>query len=144
MGHALKEIWRVLVPEGHLIDLRPLVGNSLIEVVSKGQVHYIGLVDETGDRPDTIAANAAVNQVVREGWFTRERKEVFKFAIYWDNIAEMKAYAKEKWTYSRLPEEVMAEAQQLMANSEAGVKIRVRYDMLIARYQKHFPTKKRF
>ena len=136
MGHALQEMWRVLKSEGHLIDLRPLVGDSFIEVVNKEGVHFVGLVDETRDQPDTLAANAALAQAVRDGWFAPERKENFRFATYWDSVADLHAHATERWTYSRLPEVVMAAAERLMVESEAGVKIRIRYDMLMARYRK--------
>ena len=38
MGHALKEIWRVLTPGGSLIDLRPLAARSPVQVVT-GEQH---------------------------------------------------------------------------------------------------------
>ena len=45
MVHALKEIWRVLVLDGIMIDLRPFADNWPLAVVDGGQVYDVGLLD---------------------------------------------------------------------------------------------------
>ena len=41
MVHALREAWRVLVPGGCLIDLRPLAKDPPLEVIVDDQVEYL-------------------------------------------------------------------------------------------------------
>jgi hypothetical protein len=38
MVHALRESWRVLVPGGSLIDLRPLSASSPVQVVTGNKI----------------------------------------------------------------------------------------------------------
>ena len=45
MVRALKEIWRVLTVEGSVIDLRPLAGQSRVEVVDAEQLFFRRLHD---------------------------------------------------------------------------------------------------
>ena len=137
MVHALKEIWRVLAPGGYLIDLRPHSGKSPVEVVGAGWAVLAGLVDESLDSPDEIAANESMTYVIHKGWFVHDREESFKFALYWDTPDEMKAYTEEKWTHSYVPAEVLTEVRRLMANNDKEASVRIRQNMIISRYRKH-------
>lgn len=136
MGHALQEIWRVLIPGQSLIDLRPVAGQSRVEVVTDNQVQFAGLVDESADRQDYLAADSAMSQVVEAGRFSQVRKTLFDYAIYWDTLGEMMAYAKERWTKSYVPEAVLAKTQQFIATNRSPVRLRIRRKLMIARYQK--------
>jgi hypothetical protein len=136
MVHALKEIWRVLIPGQSLIDLRPLGGQSRVEVMAGSQLQFAGLVDESADQQDDLAADNAIAQAVVEGWFSQVRKTFFEYATYWDTPNEMKAYAEARWTKSHLPEPVLARTRQLIATSTPPVKLRIRRKMMIARYRK--------
>ena len=136
MVHALKEIWRVLIPGQSLIDLRPLAGHSRVEVMAGNQLQFAGLVDESDDKQDDLAADNAIAFVVDEGWFSQIRKTSFDYATYWDTPDEMKAYAEARWTKSYLPEAVLARTRQLIATSTPPVRLRIRRKMMIARYRK--------
>ena len=57
MIHALKEVWRVLVPRGWLLDVRPFSAKATLEVVAGTQVWLAGRVDESAGLPDNPAAN---------------------------------------------------------------------------------------
>jgi hypothetical protein len=63
MVHALNEIWRVLVPGGLLIDLRPVLDRWPIEVSSSGGNHEAGQVT---DLPEPLADDEAANQAMTE------------------------------------------------------------------------------
>jgi hypothetical protein len=112
MVHALAECRRVLRTAGLLIDLRPFAGNWPLEVVAPSAsptrstpgAWAVGRVDDSQERPDDQAANAAIAHAVRAGWFRAERTTTFEYAWYWDTLAELEAYIAERWaTVLRLP-----------------------------------------
>ena len=137
MVHALKEVWRVLVPRGSLIDLRPLAFNPPIEVIADGKVLGSGVVVDGSLRvPDDVASEAALQKVIDDGCFVCERTMSFECALYWDTIEEMRADAKN-WQRWRLPaDSALAEVHQLMARTTGEARVRVRRPMVIARYRR--------
>src|SRR5258705_11392001 len=95
MVHALHEIWRVLVTNGRLIDLRPRATNWPLEMVADGQASLAGKVDNAPFVPDDNAAESAIQRTVREGLFSREHYVSFDCASYWDTLEGMCAYYAE-------------------------------------------------
>ncbi len=136
MVHALKEIWRALAPRGILIDLRPLSDQWPIEILDGDQAALAGHIDDSQDGVADTDANNALLRVEGSGLFTREREGTFTFHWYWDTLDEMLAYVKERWTNTRIPEEVMAEAKRLLTGAGADPKIRIRGKMIISRWRK--------
>jgi hypothetical protein len=137
MVHALKEIWRVLGPAGNLLDVRPLAGKSVVEVLGVGQATAAGRLDENPDSfEDDRAANDAMAHIGREGLFALERIGAFDFAWYWDTPAEMQAYIAEKWTQTHLPEDVLEEAHRLMASAGEGTRVRARSRITLSRWRR--------
>lgn len=137
MVHALKEVWRALVPDGVLIDLRPYTANPPLEIVAGGQARLAGHFDNSADLADDLAADKAIEHLVREGWFIRERKGAFDFAWYGDTPDEMKAYADDRWgDKMRLSKAALSKARRLFAHSGEGARVRLRTRIIIARYQK--------
>jgi hypothetical protein len=145
MVHALAECRRVLRVGGLLIDLRPFPGNWPLEVVGGAgdrggtgpEVRRAGPMDDTPVRPDDEAANAALAQAVRAGWFQRERATTFAYAWYWDTLAELEAYIAERWnTVMRLPRGTQAAARQLLEAGGPAARLRLRRGMLIGRYRR--------
>jgi len=137
MVHALREVWRVLAPDGVLIDLRPFFCSWSVEVVTEKQVLFAGRLDDSGRQYKDLLSNAALAQVQREGWFALEQEASFDYFFYWDTPDEMKAYIHEDWeprTY--LPEEVWAEAQRLVASAGSNTRVRVRENIIISRWRK--------
>lgn len=139
MVHALREIWRVLARRSLLLDLRPLSGAWPVEVVSAGGVTVTGHVDESADVADDRAAEAALVTVERQGLFARERSGAFDFSWYWDSLGEAQAYIAEKWTEARVPEEVLAETQRLMASAGEGARVRATARIVISRWRRLEP-----
>lgn len=142
MVRALKEIWRVLTVEGGVIDLRPLAGQSRVEVVDGEQLFFAGLVDESGDVADDIAADNALAQIVNEGQFIQMRQIFFDYAMYWNTPHEMKRYAQERWQKSYLPDIVLTKVQGFLAHSSTAAKVRIRRKMMITKYQKRIQYEK--
>src|SRR5258707_450223 len=98
MVHALEEIQRVLVPNGILIDLRPLADNWRVEVVSLREVKRTGRVEDLPEQTNgDLAANEAMKEVEKRGWFKREQDELFPFIYSWDTPSEMEEFVKEDW-----------------------------------------------
>lgn len=136
MVHALRQIWRVLRPGSSLVDLRPLAANSPVEIVTEQQTRLAGRIDDSRDRLDDQAADEALAQILREGWFGREREATFSYVSYWDTPAEMRGYIEEKRSSLILPEAVLAEAERLLASSGPNARLRIPFKMVITRYRK--------
>ena len=76
MVHALDEIRRVLVQDGVLIDLRPLGDKWRVEVFSARETRQTGtMTDLPAGLEDDNAANQAMSEGERRGWFLREKEE---------------------------------------------------------------------
>ena len=138
MVHALREIHRVLAPNGILIDLRPLDERWPVEVTSARETHQIGrLLDYEFAITSDESANRAVEQVAAEGGFVREAGEFFPFFYYWDTPNEMQAYIEREWEdYNGLEEETMQAARSAWAVADADSRLRIRVKMLITRWRK--------
>ncbi len=135
MVHALREIWRVLMPGGLLLDLRPFSASWPVEVVAGEQVMRAGALDDSLALTEDMAANRAMEQVVDEGWYACERTGSFTCDWYWDTLDELKAHVEERWSPIVLPDSVYAQGQRFAARVE-GVSARVRVHMVIGRYRK--------
>ena len=136
--HALNEIRRILVPNGILIDLRPIQGYRIVEVVSGDEVQEIGHIQ---DFPVCLAEYAASNQAIQESksrsWFVKEAGDEFFLFYYWDTPSEMKEYIDTEWEHSRkLEDHVYQTAQSIWAVSDADARLRAKMNMLIHRWRK--------
>jgi hypothetical protein len=133
MVHALKEIWRVLVPGGLLLDLRPLCTSWPVEVVTGERVMRAGALDDSLALSDDLAANRAIAHVVSERWFTREREGSFTYDWYWDTLEELKEHVEELWYPIVVPDSVYAQGERLIRGGRVA---RVRVQMMVASYRK--------
>jgi hypothetical protein len=140
MVHALREIWRVLIPGGHLIDLRPRATNWPLEVVADGQVMLAGKVDNAPFVPDDSAAESAIQRTVREGLFSPENQVSFDCASYWDTLEGMLAYQAESDNPSlTVPDDVLVKAHEFSATAHQHSKVRIRLSMDLVKYRKPGP-----
>jgi hypothetical protein len=135
MVHALQEIWRVLLPNGHLIDLRPRATNWPLEVVADGQVLFAGNVDNAPFVPDDRAAEQAIQRTVRGGLYSLEQKALFDCATYWDTLDDMVNHYIDGDTLI-IPDPVLARARQLTSIPRQDKKVRLRLSMGLSRYRK--------
>ena len=135
MVHALKEIWRVLILSGYLIDLRPYTHQRPIELVTPNEVFPIGFIDSSAGIPDDVAANSAIEHAVTTGLFAREQSTTFEYCTYWDSVDELRAYIHRSKKSTILPE-TLAKAETLASYSQSNAQLRSRRDIIITRYQK--------
>src|SRR5512142_2022907 len=137
MVDALEEIRRVLVPEGILLDIRPLNDHWRVEVVSARGFEETGRVD---DLPDQINADAASNQTMRDverrGWFQREQEEFFPYFYSWDTPSEMEEFVADEWAdFIGVAEETKRATRSAWAIGDADSRVRVRVKILITRWR---------
>ena len=137
MVHALSEIRRVLVDEGRMIDLRPILDRWSIEVVSAREVQRTGqVIDLPLGLADDEAANRSMAQAEQEGWFTRQAESLFPFVYSWDTPSEMEEWIEAEWEdFIRLDEETKQATRSAWAASDADARVQVTVKMLITRWK---------
>ena len=137
MVHALEESWRVLRPNGELIDLRPISSNPSVEIVSDGVSESAGLLDDSRGRANDLAADGALDQVVERGLFEQNGVKQFRFSLYWNSTDVMQAYVEERWSNSaEIPSAVLRQAEQLAKMAIDPVRARIQRKMHLATYGK--------
>ena len=136
--HALAEIRRVLVPDGILIDLRPLADNWRVEVVSLREIKRTGRVEDLPEQTNgDIASNEAMKEVEKRGWFKREQDELFPFFYSWDTPSEMESFVDDDWSdFVGMEEDTRRATRSAWAVADADSRVRVRVEIWIARWRK--------
>ena len=138
MVHALREIHRVLVRDGILIDLRPISDHWSIEVFSARETRETGRVT---DLPlgvaDDEAANDAIKNAEANGWFLHEDETFFPLHYVWDTASDMEKWIDEEWeNFIGLEEDARRATRSAWALGDADSRVRVQVKMLIARLKK--------
>jgi hypothetical protein len=138
MVHALEEIRRVLASSGLLIDLRPLLERWPVEVTWGNEFRPVGrLVDLPEGLSDDQAANQAMEEAARRGWFTFEQGKRFSLFYSWDTASEMEQFLREEWDgFVQLDDEVNRAAKSAWAVANADARVRVRASMIVNRWRK--------
>jgi hypothetical protein len=138
MVHALREIRRVLVPDGILIDMRPLADCWPVEVVSLREVKRTGRVLDLPAQTDgDLAANQAMQEVERRGWFRPEEQQLFPFVYAWDRPSEMEEFVNDEWQdFIALDDETKRATRAAWAVADADSRVRIRINVWIARWRK--------
>lgn len=138
MVHALEQIKRTLVSGGLLIDLRPLLGCWPVEIVWGNEYRQVGrLTDLPAGLADDEAAERAMHEAARRGWFALEQGERFSLFYSWDTASDMEQFLHEEWdSFVQLDEEVSRAAKSAWAVANADARVRVRANMLINRWRK--------
>ena len=137
MVHALEELWRVLTPDGRLIDLRPRPANWPLEIVANGRFTRVGNTDNEPFLEDDSAAEAAIQGVALAGRFALEEKTSFDCLTYWDTLDDMLTYYRESPRRPPMfvPDDVLAKAQSVEAAADE-TQVCIRYTLGLAIYQK--------
>ncbi len=136
--HALKEAWRVLVPYGIMVDLRPLAVDVPLEVVNNSSCESAGMVDMTLDWEFDVAPDKAIDQVLSDGIFSQAVYETFDYAYYWRTFKGMAVDLEENWKGDVLvPEDVLKKAQMLYRASHSKSRLRLPMKMKLGIYSKN-------
>ena len=136
MVHALKEAWRVLVPHGIMIDVRPLCVDVPLEIAFKGGSESAGIVDLSPDIARDIAADQAIDSVIVERIYEEAMVEYFDFAYYWKTFKDMEEDLEANWKDEIvIPEEVWRRAHKLFKKQRPQTRIRVGVRMKLGIYE---------
>ena len=137
MVHALGEIHRVLVPDGILIDLRPVSDRWIIEVFSARETRVTGHVTDLPlGLEDDASANQAMKNAESSGWFKREGETFFPISYVWDTAKEMEKWIDAEWdNFIGLDEEARRATRSVWALGDADSRVRVTVKMLITRWK---------
>ncbi len=137
MVHALEESWRVLRPNGVLIDLRTFSSYPPVEIVSGTESQSAGHIDDTMWLADDLATDEALDQVIERGLFEHHKADQFSFSLYWNSVDDMQAYAEDKCCQDeQIPRHVLRQAKRLADIAGDVAKIRIRQPMILATYGK--------
>ncbi len=137
MVHALKEAWRVLVPHGIMIDLRPVCIDVPLEIVHTGGIDSAGVLDFSSDIQRDIDSAKALDLVLIEGIYQETRLEFFDFAYYWNTLKGMREDLDEYWIDEIvIPEAVWSQAKLFIKQRRPKAKIRIAVRMKLGLYTK--------
>ncbi len=137
MVHALHEAWRVLLPQGILVDLRPLCADAPLEIVFTGGCALAGQVDMSPGIAQEVAADQAIQSVAGEGIFSKLQLEFFDFAYYWDNVVDMLADMDEYWKGDViLTASAIRKAHALFKKYQPQARVRLRVPMKLEKFEK--------
>lgn len=137
MVHALSEIRRVLLPDGILIDLRPVLDHWPIEVASARDVRGTGRIqDLPSGIADDEAANRSSAQAEQDGWFIRQAEDFFPFVYSWDTPSEMEEWIEEEWEdFIRLDDATKQATRSAWASADADARVQIKVKMLITSWR---------
>lgn len=139
MVDALGESWRVLVPNGIIVDLRPITAPVSIEAESATRRSELTEVESYGAAEDDAAADAAVQHALSHGWLTTEQTRYFDFEVYCDSVADLKAYAEtgRRMREAKIPyQELEAKRNELSAASGQAAQLRCHRPTMLKVYRR--------
>ena len=113
MVHALEQIYDLLKPEGHLIDIHPT--GELVKFIRplNGQEHFMGNLQETDNYIEYRQADEALETAVSKGLFQVLETKEFNFHTYADSFENLKAFLEESWSDAVIPDDIITEAHKL-------------------------------
>jgi hypothetical protein len=138
MVHALEQAWRVLVPNGIMIDVRPLSVDVPLEVVYPNGSEPAGMVDLSPDLKYDIASDQAIDEVVNKGIFHQSELETFDYANYWKTYHGMVVDFDERWQDEIIvSKEVLKRARELYIQKRPSSRLRLPMRMKMGTYIKN-------
>lgn len=137
MVHALAEIRRVLVPDGFMIDIRPLLDRWQVEVSSMRETVQTGRVQDFPiGLADDEAANRAVAHASENRWFSGGQQNFFSYCYSWDTPGEMEEWIDAEWEgFVALDEETKRATRSAWALGDADAQVRLQVKISIARWK---------
>ncbi|MGD2159423.1 MAG: hypothetical protein PVG32_21280 [Anaerolineales bacterium] len=123
MVHALQQTYKILQPNGLLINVHDLPIPQVIEVHSPESVHKVGWLMDSEDFDNERAATNALTQVVADGYFDLEDERELMINIYMDDLSELWEWLAEWWETAILPERIVQRIEELI--HEVGPSVRI-------------------
>jgi hypothetical protein len=139
MVHALRDAWRVLGPDGTLVDLRPLSASFPIDAIIGSDAIRIGEADSATGAEDDRAADRSIQAQAQEGWLVPRYHAHIDIYFYWDTTAAMADYMRTGRTLKQVTPsyaEVDAALQAVSARTGAAARLRSTRRMTLASYTK--------
>jgi hypothetical protein len=137
MVYALKEAWRVLAPRGVMVDLLPLSLDAPLDILFKEEKEFVGVADTSPDLDTEIAADRAIEKVVKEGYFRELSVDRFEVAYCWDTVRGMMADIRDRWKDDVIIEEsIVRRAHELFRKHRGHKKVRFLIQMRLTKYEK--------
>jgi len=126
------------VPNGILIDIRPLADNWRVEVASLRDVKRTGHVTDLPEQTNGDLASAdAMRAAEASSWFKREQDELFPFSYSWDTPSEMEEFVNDDWSdFVALDEDTKRVTRAAWAVADGDSRVRIRMNVWIARWRK--------
>jgi hypothetical protein len=108
-------------------------------VISDRTRYPIGwLKDLPSELADAEAANTAIKEAARQGWFVCESKQGFRFSYYCDTPEEMRQLIRDEWSdFVELEEDSFSTTQKVWADAGPARRVRMQVKMHLARWRKH-------
>lgn len=135
MGHTLQEVHRVLKSNGTLIDMRPHIGNRPVTVVLSYATLLAGKIDSSRTEDDKRAATQAMQQALNDGLYKLEHDAIFEITTELDSVDDLRDYG-DSLNKSILPEQVIEQVENLIADEKDDFSIQIRRPISIANYRK--------
>ncbi len=141
MVHALDEIHRLLRSDGTLVDIRPYVEPSIVEVISGDQTLFAEPKREH-DHEGVVASDRAMDEILARKAFSVERAQEFEFFSYGSSAAEIREFWDRYNDFDPEPKEndqlafedkVYARAEQVRKESGEDAEISVHERVRMAR-----------
>lgn len=128
MVDALNEAARVLAPGGALLDVRPISGKYMVDVVTASAATPVASIEAYGATQDDLAADAALRQALEEPWLRLRDTIHFGFEFYWNTVTEMEASVRES---RRMKDAHLNYAEIAARQRELGGRIRCTRTMVL-------------
>jgi hypothetical protein len=126
MVHALKEIKRLLKPDGFLVDIHPIREEPLIQIYQRENLLFSESDPGYGYDESLQQADEALEEVVRRGLLLIEGKAEFELVTHASSVAEMQDYWAKYGAYDDEPKDdaiitrqndMYARADEIMQNN---------------------------
>ncbi|HTP08575.1 MAG TPA: hypothetical protein VMP08_10015 [Anaerolineae bacterium] len=136
MVHALEKIQQLLQTDGILLDMHPTNEPAAIAVRLREQLIPAGWLNESDDYVEYEWADEALQHVVDDRRFARERVGTFEFVWHADTLNDLRTYLAEEWQNASIDEMTAGRIEELLKLPVHDKEILLSEAIRIARYRR--------